>query len=254
MIKHCVITGAADGIGRALAQRFAAAGYAITGVDVDAVRAAETQAELQGSGASVDFIIANLQRPADCDAILAQLNGGQAVDVFIHNAGINAVGRFEHTDLARQQTVLDINLRAPMLLTAGLLRQGSLAPGVSLVFVASLSYFTGYPGASVYAAAKDGLAAYARSLSAGLARRNMHVLTVYPGPTRTAHARRYSPDNRREARRMPPERLANLVYQAVLTRRRALIPGVGNRVFATLAHYVPSLAEFVMRKTILERL
>jgi hypothetical protein len=141
-----------------------------------------------------------------------------------------------------------------MVLTAGLLRAERIARGGSFVFISSLSRFVSYPGAVVYAASKDGLAAYARSLAAPLARQGIHVLTVYPGPTRTAHARRYSPDNRREQRRMPPERLAVLIYAAVQARRRVLIPGAGNKLFAVLGRYAPGLVEQVVRKTILDRL
>jgi len=103
--------------------------------------------------------------------------------------------------------VLAVNLTAPLHLTGALLQAGKIAPGGSLVFVSSLSRLLSYPGAAVYAASKDGLASYARSLAVALAPQKMHVLTVYPGPTRTAHARRYSPDNSREARRGSRRRL-----------------------------------------------
>jgi short-subunit dehydrogenase len=112
----------------------------------------------------------------------------------------------------------------------------------------------GYPGAAGYAASKDGLAAYARSLSVALAGQHIHVLTVFPGPTRTAHARRYSPDNRREQRRMPPEQLAAQIMQAIARRQSRLIPGASNRFFALLGSYLPGLVDGIMRKTLLEPL
>jgi len=251
-MKHCVITGAADGIGKALAQRCGAAGYTITGIDRDAERAAATEAELRQQGISASFVVADLGQTADIDRVLDQLKAAPAIDVLIHNAGINAVGRFEGSALEQQHAVLDVNLLAPMLLTAELLRTHRIAAGGSLVFVASLSHFVGYPGAAVYAASKDGLTAYARSVAA--ARRDLHVLTVFPGPTRTAHARRYSPDNRREQRRMPPEELADVIYRAIEARRRYLIPGRSNQVFAAIGRYMPALTLFLLRKTLLEKL
>lgn len=63
--KSCVITGAADGIGRALAVRFGQAGYAITGIDVDGKQAACTQAELAELGISNHFVIADLTQPQE---------------------------------------------------------------------------------------------------------------------------------------------------------------------------------------------
>ncbi len=184
----------------------------------------------------------------------AQLSAGPAIDLLIHNAGINCVGPFATSDLAAQQKVLDVNLAAPLQLTAALLRGGKIAAGGSLVFISSLSRLVSYPGAAVYAASKDGLASYARSLAVALAPQGIHVLTVYPGPTRTAHARRYSPDNRREARRMPPEALAAAVVRAVQRRERTLVPGVGNRLFAVTGRWFPSLAERAMSKTLWEKL
>ncbi|NJL34947.1 MAG: SDR family oxidoreductase [Chloroflexaceae bacterium] len=100
------------------------------------------------------------------------------------------------------------------MLTQGIVQAGLLRDGGALVLIASLSHYVGYPGAAVYAATKDGLASFGRSMAVALAPRQISVLTVYPGPTRTAHARRYSPDNRHEQRRMPPEQLAALIFRA----------------------------------------
>jgi hypothetical protein len=249
---HCVITGAADGIGRALALAFAAAGYQITGIDVDPARSAATTTALKAQGAQVTFLHADLTDDAALTQTVAALLAGPPITILVHNAGINAVGAFANSDLAQQQRVLDLNLQAPLLLTAALLDAGHLTTTGALVFLASLSHFVGYPGAAVYAASKDGLAAYARSLRIALAPQT--VLTVFPGPTRTAHARRYSPDNRREGRRMPPDVLAAQIVQAVQQGRSWLIPGWGNRVAAVVGVVAPRLMEQIMRRAILDRL
>ena len=252
--RHCVITGAADGIGRALAHAFGAAGYAIVGLDSDETLSARTCAELAARGIPATFLRVDLTTPADMDRSIDRLAGLGPLACLIHCAGISAVGRFAGSDLAAQDRVLDLNLLAPLLLTAGLLARRRLAHDSTLVFIASLSCFTGYPGASVYAASKDGVAAYARNIRVGLAAAGVQVLTVYPGPTRTAHARRYSPDNRHEARRMPPEQLAALVFAAVQAGQHTLIPGKGNRAFALFGRLAPSLADFAMRKALLDKL
>ncbi|MCZ6636302.1 MAG: SDR family NAD(P)-dependent oxidoreductase [bacterium] len=241
---NCVITGAADGIGRALAERFVQAGASVVGVDVDVDRAQEAERLL-----GISFVMADLCEEEGVEKVLQALCDGPEIDVCIHNAGINAVGRFETIDPEAQAGVVALNLTAPMVLTARLLDAGKLAAGGSLVFLSSLSYFTGYPGASVYAATKDGLASYARSLSVAL--QDIRVLTVFPGPTRTAHARRYSPDNSREEKRMAPEFLADRIFQAVKKRKRVLIPGFGNRVFAWMGFCFPRVTEALMRKRML---
>lgn len=245
-MSKVVITGAADGIGKALATAYVRAGHAVVGVDVDAERAAATQAEL---GEQARFIIADLADSAEVARVADEIGGDVAI--LIHNAGISAVGYFEDSQLAQQQRVIAVNFTAPLLLTRHLLAADALTPDGSLVFVSSLSRYVSYPGASVYAATKDGLAAYARSLAVAYPQR--HILTVYPGPTRTAHARRYSPDNSNESRRMLPDDLAGRIVRAVDKRQRILIPGASNWLFAILGRYVPALTNYAMKKTLLEK-
>ena len=187
-MKHAVITGAANGIGEALTRRFVRAGYSVTGVDVDARGAANLERELEAW-----FVVADLCTDEGIARVHDQLNSSDSIDVLIHNAGINAVGPFSKVNLKLQERVITVNLYAPMVLTARLLKANRIATGGSLVFVSSLSHYVSYPGAATYAATKSGLASYARSLSVALAQWDMHVMTVFPGPTRTAHARRYSP-------------------------------------------------------------
>lgn len=251
---HAVVTGAAEGIGRAVAAELGAHGYAVTGVDVNAARAAQTARELADQGLALTFLQGDLRDDADVARLAASLGAGPAIDVLVHNAGINCVGAFGRSNLAQQEAVLQVNLRAPLQLTAALLGSGKVAHGGSLVFISSLSRFVSYPGAAVYGASKDALASYARSLAVALAPQDIHVLVVYPGPTRTAHARRYSPDNRREARRMPPELLAAAIYRAMVRRQRTLIPGFGNRMAALLGQWLPGPVEWVMGKTLFERM
>jgi len=249
-LPHVLITGAADGIGRALALRFAGDGYLVSGVDRDATRATQTQGEILNRGGRARFITADLAARGGVDDAVRAAAGWPPIDVLIHNAGINCVGPFVASDLARQRAVVDVNFTAPLLLTAGLLRERGLAGGGMLVAISSLSHFVGYPGATVYAATKDGLAAYARSVRLALAGAGVGALVVYPGPTRTAHARQCSPDNRREQRRMPPEMLADLIFAAVQQRRRALIPGAGNRIAAGIGRLAPGLMAGIMRRTL----
>lgn len=248
---RCVITGAADGIGRALAQAFGSAEYAIGGIDFDPDRAEITRCDLEAQGVETEFLIHDLSKADEVTDCVKKLVEGEAIDVLIHNAGISATGRLACMPIPEQLKVIDVNLTAPMILTASLLKADKLKSGGSIVFVSSLSHYVGYPGASVYAATKDGIASYARSLRAELRQRQVHVLIVYPGPTRTAHARRYSSDNSREHKRMAPEVLANRIYRSVTRRRRTLISGFVNGVIASVGKWLPGVAERSMARSML---
>ncbi len=248
-MKTCVITGAASGIGEALAKVFIEKGYTVIGIDRDQQRALEVQKRL---GDKLHFIIAELTSRAGLEQVLHELP--KKIDVVIHSAGINAVGYFESLDIQKQLSVLDVNLKAPMLLTKGILERNLLAKGSHLIFISSLSHFVSYPGAAVYAASKDGLVSYARSLRVALKIKNIQVMTVFPGPTRTPHARMYSPDNSNEQKRMLPEVLAEKIYKGMKQRKSNLVPGFSNKVFAFAGRFIPGLTEKMMKRIILDKL
>ena len=258
---RCVITGAADGIGRALALRFVQAGARVIGIDRDRQRAAATLENLREVAAEhgaplPSFLFADLASSADREHLLDELanaedSEGPVIDVFIHNAGVNHSGRFETIPMSTHQRVLDVNLAAPLTLTAALLDRRLIAPGGALAFLSSLSHYVGYPGSAVYAATKDGVASYARSLALALASENIHVLTIFPGPVRTEQARLNSPDNRREHRRMDPAVVADRIFRAIRARRSILIPGLGHQAAAKLASWAPGLADRAMKSLFL---
>ena len=212
-VPRVLITGAADGIGRALAVRYAEDGYQVLGVDIDVDRANQTAA-LAADG-RIQFRILDL---ATSD--MGWVVGLEPFDVIVHNAGTSAVGPFASIEAEAYRQVVAINLLAPMLLTRELLATNKINDGARIVLLSSLSHQLGYPGAAVYAATKDGLEMYGRALAVAIP--DVSVTTVFPGPTRTAHAARYSPDNSNESRRMDPADLADAIVD---TRRARLVPG-----------------------------
>ncbi len=247
----CAITGFADGIGRSLAHQYAKNGYDVIGIDMDKIRAEKTIIELKKHNINATYLLADLSTNSGLTTVESKLESSKTIDVFIHNAGINCTGRFIDSDLTNQENVLRINLQAPIRITLSLLKQKKLTDGGSLVFISSLSKYVSYPSATVYAATKDGLASYARSLRISL-HPNINILTVFPGPTRTEHARRYSPDNSNEHKRMNPEDLAKKIYNAEKSKQRLLVPGVSNKLCAILGYFFPRIFENAMSKLFLK--
>ena len=245
MAKRILITGAASGIGAALALRYAHEGNHVIALDRDLLPPSLAQHP------NIDFLKLDL---AAIEAVtkLQEKLAGQPLTVAIHSAGISEVGPFADSDVDAQITVLDVNLRAPLQLTRMLLAQNSFMSEGSLAFVSSLSHFVPYPGAAVYAASKDGLSSYARSLRVALKQHDLNVLSVFPGPTRTPHAARYSPDNSREAQRMSPETLADKIISALKRRQNLLIPSLSLRLFAGVGRWFPAVIEGVMLKQLYE--
>ncbi|MEM8862674.1 MAG: SDR family NAD(P)-dependent oxidoreductase, partial [Chloroflexota bacterium] len=247
---HIVVTGGADGIGGAIVQKYAERGENVTILDIDRSR---SEAITQKSGERVSFLLVDMSEIESLQAAVDVLGQHRKVTTLVNNAGISAAGRFEDLDLDDMLKVIDINLTGAIVLTNLLLKKNLLDEGYTAVFVSSLSKYVGYPGAAVYSASKDGLASYASSLQvAGVLRGQS--LTVFPGPTRTAHARRYSPDNSREDKRMLPEAVADEVYAAVRSGKRLLFPGGSAKMFAFFGRMAPRLAERAMKGTIYDKL
>ena len=250
-----MLTGAAAGIGAALAERYAEQGSRLILSDIDQSGLARLKQRLQKIQPQlpIESVEADLVRPEALAELVGAARRAGGVDCVALSAGISAVGRFDELPLAHLDRLLRINLYAPCLLCAALLRDELLRPGGQLIFLSSLGVYTGYPGAAVYAASKAAVAAMAGCLEVALHGRSSHALAVFPGPVRTAHAQRYSPDNRRASRRMLPERLAEQIVAAAGATSR-LIPGAANRFFALFGLLLPRASEAVMRRAILDRL
>ena len=117
-----------------------------------------------------------------------------------------------------------------------------------------MSRFLSYPGASVYAATKDGVTSWANSVRKSFKESGITVLTIFPGPTRTPHAERYSPRNSKPDSRMEPEKLASMIKKSVANKRSFLIPGMGNKLVSFLGVWLPPLGEQLMKKLVFQPL
>lgn len=246
---RAIVTGAASGLGEAIAIRLLEQGASVLALD----RAAALSATLR-SAARVTHVVADLSDRATLDRLDADLGHNGQSDLLIHCAGTSAVGPFAQQSLDVLRTVLWTNLLAPMIITARALEGDVLTGDASIVFVSSLSHYVGYPGAAVYAASKDGLSHFARSLRVALQPRGINCLTVFPGPMRTPHAQRFAPPGASAARRMPPERVAAWVMEGVRRRRSRQIPGAGPRLAAALGAMFPTLMTRLMGRTLYRRL
>ncbi len=254
-MKTVAITGAAGGIGRALAIQYASQGWQVLGFDNDETELLATEKLMAGRPGRFRPSITDLTDEEDRHRLIEVIQRRGGVDLFIHNAALNLVGAFENLNFRQQRELIDLNLTTPMTLTRALLAENLLKENGTLVYMSSLSWFVGYPGAAVYAATKDALAHYARSLRLALRPRGMHVLTVYPGPVDTSMASRCSPgDEKSGGQRMPPQEVARLIADAVERRRPELIPGFRNRIFAFLGTWFPGSTERVMKRNIYDRL
>jgi 2-hydroxycyclohexanecarboxyl-CoA dehydrogenase len=181
--KVVIVTGGASGIGRAVCQRFGEEGAKIAIFDLNKAGADET-AGLTGDAAKafqVDI--------SDYDAVEAAVVAAERVlgpiDVLVNNAGWDEAKPFLATDTALWKKIIDINLYGPLNLHHTVASRMAARGGGKVVNIASDAGRVGSSGEAVYSACKGGIIAFSKTLARELARKNIQINTVCPGPTDT---------------------------------------------------------------------
>lgn len=178
--KGVVVTGGAKGIGRGIAERFAAEGAFVVIADIDAKAAQELAAEL---GDSAESIVVDVreedQLRAAADIAVARAG---SLDVMVNNAGVIAVSPLVETTAEQWRTILDINVVGVALgskvAAETMIAQGS---GGSIVNASSGGGRHGVPNFSQYCASKAAIIMLSQSLSQELAPHRIRVNCYTPG-------------------------------------------------------------------------
>lgn len=247
--KHALITGAGQGIGKALCLRLLDEGIQVTSIDRDSINWTHKNKDKLLNHIQIDLINSN-----SVNDVVSRLESTDKLDLVIHNAGISATGKFEDIDPKAYENVLKLNTLVPMQLSAALMQNEMFDNQANLAFVSSLSHATGYPGASVYGASKDAIAIYAKSVRKPFAAKGVSVLSIFPGPVRTDHAERHAPEGADASKRMLPEELAKRILLAASSNKKTLYPGAAAHSARILGKIAPNLMTNMMLKIIYDKL
>lgn len=178
--RRVLVTGASSGIGRQVAIHCANMGSIVVVTGRNAERLEETRRQL-GPGEH-EAIVADLVEPEAIEQVAARAG---VLDGVVHVAGIAKLVPFRMISSKHLDEVLDVNLRAPLLLTRALLAKKAIQPGGSLVFVGSVASEIGPVATAAYAASKAALLGAVRSLAQEVAKQRIRANVIAPGYVRT---------------------------------------------------------------------
>lgn len=185
-----IVTGAAQGLGRGIAERLMSEGVRVLLVDVNEQVLAETAGELSQQQ-QVPYLAVDLTSP-DAPAQVVEAVGDTigTAHILVNNAGIGGSTRVDEVEVARWREVIELNLHASFRLTRAVLPQMMEQRHGRIVNIASMNGMTGFRRSSDYAVSKAGLIALTRSLAADYGEFGITANAVAPGVVMTALAER----------------------------------------------------------------
>ena len=185
--KTAIVTGAGSGIGRAIALRLGAEGVTVGVFDINLGGAAETVAAIEAAGGQA---VAALCDITDYAAVTQAVAGFEAqlargTDILVNNAGWDTPMPFLKTDAAFWQKVTAINWFGPLHMTHAVAQGMAQRKSGRIINIASDAGRVGASGEVVYSGCKGATIAFAKALAREVARSNITVNTLCPGPTDT---------------------------------------------------------------------
>jgi len=185
--RSALVTGAARGIGAAVARALAGTGFAVAVTDRDAAQAESTAAAIRSAGGvAVAFTLDVTDAASVAAAVRAAEQELPPLWALVNNAGWDRLEPFLENDPALWDRLVAVNLRGAFEVTRTVLGGMVARGGGRIVNVASDAGRVGSMGETVYAACKAGVIGFTKSLAREVARHAITVNAVCPGPTETA--------------------------------------------------------------------
>jgi short-subunit dehydrogenase len=251
--RTAVITGAAHGIGRAIAQSLARRGCHLALADVSEPGLAETARLLDGARIRVSHHKLDVADRAAVTALpRAVLAEHRRVDLLFNNAGVALAGTFDQISETDFDWLFDINFGAVVRLTRAFMPHLKASDDARIVNMSSLFGMISPPGQTAYSASKFAVRGFSNALRFELAGSNVGVTVVHPGGVATKiaeNARRHAGTTNAEvaeqlelARRvltMPPAKAGEIIVSAVEHRAPRVVIGHRAKMMALIERLAP---------------
>ncbi|MFT3865104.1 MAG: glucose 1-dehydrogenase [Solirubrobacterales bacterium] len=237
--KAGLVTGAAGGIGRAVATTLAEEGAAVVLTDLESRREGGEEAvrEIEAAGGRATFVAADVTAEEDQRRLVAEtIAAFGSLDFAHNNAGVELHGSVEETTEEQWDTLMAVNLKGVWLGMKHQMAAMRAGGGGSIVSTSSLAGVMGFPGFAAYIAAKHGVIGLTRAAALEGAEAGIRVNAIVPTIVRTPMVERFAPDQ--EAHLTAPQAIKRFsepaeVAQAVawlVSDRSSLVTGVPFRI------------------------
>lgn len=248
--KHIVLTGAASGIGRALALKLADEGALLHLADIDFEGLGRLSASIPDAVVSTWKV--DLASPDDTDRWLDELTDtDHCYDGLINNAGVAYYGPTDAMTIEQWDWLMNINLNAPIRITQRLLPSLMTRPDAHIVNMCSISGLVAGGRFAAYHTSKFGLIGFTEAIRAEFGRKGIGVSAICPGPVRTELYHSAASNRDDKAVPLPPawlcttaERVAAKTVAAMKkNRRQVLITPMAHGLYQ-MKKFVPGLIDF----------
>jgi short-subunit dehydrogenase len=241
-----VITGATQGIGRALVNEFAKGGHTLLLV----ARTEETLAQIASEtaathGVAVHYAPCDLSTEEGCARVAEALRSKKLYcESLVNNAAIMTAGFFQEQERDALLKIVDLNVRAVVDLTRRFLPDMIDRGQGGVLNVASLEGFMPVPYQATYAATKGFMIAWSRSLAWEVYGSGVRICVVAPGPIDTTMHEKAGAEYSRYMvyyPRMTPEQMAKVAYRRFMRGNWVIIEGLLNRIVAAGVRFIPGI-------------
>jgi short-subunit dehydrogenase len=250
-----LITGASQGIGRALAIEAVKQGAKVLASARQRPLLEELAAEVKAGGGHIEIVAADVTSDNDrkkmADAARAQLGG---LDVLVNNAGIGSTGHFADVEFDHIRKIFEVNLFGLTETTRvclPLLKQG-VKPAI--VNIGSIAGKRGIPARSHYASSKFAVQGFSEAIRAELAKDGIDVLVISPGLTQTNFSKNMIEHKAKvqldHMRGMTSEDVAKATLASIARGKNETVLTLNGKLLVLVSRFLPRLADLISRKKV----
>ncbi len=255
--SRMLITGASQGIGRALAVQAAQQGAKVLAAARHEKYLQELAQEVRGQNGTLEYVVADVTSPADRHKMVeaAQRHFG-GLDILVNNAGIGATGHFADVDFDILRKIMEVNFYGLTETTRAflpLLKQGNRP---AIVNISSIAGKRGIPARSHYSASKFAVQGFSEALRAEMAKDGVDVLVICPGLTQSNFSQNMLEQKALvkldHLRGMTADDVALATLKAIARGKHEICLTFKGKLLVWFARFFPKIVDFFTKKKVRE--